>query len=456
MNELIKRLNNILILDSNYSKVIYEREKYLEVKLSNYDSKCYDYYDYLLYEQKIITKYKQYIEFLYKMKEILLKAINEKIDLKDEFSSIFNDINTIYYENYLDVTLKDIIESKNRLLETVILNSNEEFLPVSIDEINKDIIFLEKFHKIYNNIIDFFQFDLLIDERNGDYVVSKSQPTKREKFIYEESQERESEAKPTKREKFVYSTSFENNNAKETIKSEPEVVSFITGPSSFVQVKNVKKARNWKKCRNSIKKHAKSIIASVMVLTIGLASGIGINLSARQSNKEDKDNSINNVKYTEKVKDTPLDTTPTEEVTNKNNDDEKTKKEEKKTEKIERNVEINEEVIEPVAENLNYQVGDEITFEGDQIYVSSFDVKNNTNGLEPYYPIEDERTISAIEYVSPSKDDYEIIIKDLKKAEELIEDGWSISSICMDNNTNDINNEGWVSVDDVKLKVKQR
>lgn len=220
MEKLIKRIDNILKLNGYSADIISKREKHLETKFLDYDINYCDYYDCIIYEQEIIKKHNRYIESLYKIKELLMKSNINKKDSNYKFYSLFNDINAIYYKSNLDIAIKEIIERKNKILETIILFPDEQTLPTSINDINEDIVFLRKLNETYNNINKFNQSNLLLDYENGVYVDSKLQPTKREKFIYNQILE---------------------NSKRQPIAVEPEVVSFITTPYHCVEVKKKKR-----------------------------------------------------------------------------------------------------------------------------------------------------------------------------------------------------------------------
>lgn len=230
MRKIIQRIDKILRINEDNVDVISKREKYLETKFLDYDINYCDYYDCILLEQKIIKNHNQYIESLYKLKELLMKVNQKEEKLSKEFYLFFYDINMIYYKNSLGLAINDIIERKNKFLEKIILSPFGQLLPANINDINEDIVFLKNLNQIYDDINKFNQSNLLLDYEKGDYIAKKSQPTKRERFIYNHLVELDKEK--------------QKNNM------EQEVVSFIT---TFPQNVPVEKKKIF-----SFKKHKKS------------------------------------------------------------------------------------------------------------------------------------------------------------------------------------------------------
>ena len=62
-----------------------------------------------------------------------------------------------------------------------------------------------------------------------------------------------------------------------------------------------------------------------------------------------------------------------------------------------------------------FNIGDTYIASGD-IYGTSYDAKNDINGLDHYYPLSDDRTVSAIQFVSPDGQQHVTVTENNKKS----------------------------------------
>ena len=74
------------------------------------------------------------------------------------------------------------------------------------------------------------------------------------------------------------------------------------------------------------------------------------------------------------------------------------------------------------------------------------DAANDTNRYTPMYPSSDEREISLIRLVSPDgSEKITIDINNKEKKQQLEQQGWTVESYNMSNQTRGIEHEGWTS-----------
>ena len=96
--------------------------------------------------------------------------------------------------------------------------------------------------------------------------------------------------------------------------------------------------------------------------------------------------------------------------------------------------------------NINYDIGDPVVYGGTYIYKTSMDAANDTNRYTPMYPSSDEREISLIRLVSPDgSEKITIDINNKEKKQQLEQQGWTVESYNMSNQTRGIEHEGWTS-----------
>lgn len=95
---------------------------------------------------------------------------------------------------------------------------------------------------------------------------------------------------------------------------------------------------------------------------------------------------------------------------------------------------------------LDYNIGDDVHFDGTYLYKTSVDAANDTNRCNPLYPSTDERKISLIRLVSSDgRDKITIDANNKEKKEQLESQGWTAESYNIDNLTEGVKYEGWTS-----------
>ena len=93
---------------------------------------------------------------------------------------------------------------------------------------------------------------------------------------------------------------------------------------------------------------------------------------------------------------------------------------------------------------IDYDIGDDVHFDGPYLYKTSVDAANDTNRYNPLYPSTDERKISLIRLVSPDgSEKITIDTNNKEKKEQLESQGWTVESYNINNLTNGVIHEGW-------------
>lgn len=188
-------------------------------------------------------------------------------------------------------------------------------------------------------------------------------------------------------------------------------------------IDKIKGSKNFKKVTKQIKTKLKAILATALV---GIAS-----LSGCASSKADS--KIDSALENENITKTEFD-----------NEDLKNNYDDVASE-ILNSIENDNSNINKEIENFN--IGDTYAVSGD-IYKTSIDAFNKTNGLEHYYPLSDSRTISAIEFVSPYGEHITVTENNKEQAELLRQLGWTEESYCTSNETRNLEYEGWHNLND--------
>ena len=94
--------------------------------------------------------------------------------------------------------------------------------------------------------------------------------------------------------------------------------------------------------------------------------------------------------------------------------------------------------------DLDYNVGDPVSFDGQYIYKNSIDASNDENRYTPLYPASDDRIISLIRLVSPDgSEKVTIDANNSEKKEQLEKQGWTVESYNISNKTRNTDYEGW-------------
>ena len=223
------------------------------------------------------------------------------------------------------------------------------------------------------------------------------------------------------------------------------------------------------KFKDVLKKHGKKIIAGVLVA----ATAIGAALAAKSCAYDKKDDLSENKDNTKSSTDEFNSTIPSVAVANsfgakyedvfgsKSTKDEAVKSDDIISKISEDNLDMKQDKNYNTANDTydvnSFDIGDTVKFNGDYIYKTATDAVNDTNRYEPYYSNDDEREISAIEYVSPDGTQHMTAVTE-KEQSQLESMGWKEESVNMKNNTRsndtyDLKYEGWTNLDDVS-KVK--
>jgi len=223
------------------------------------------------------------------------------------------------------------------------------------------------------------------------------------------------------------------------------------------------------KFKDVLKKHGKKIIAGVLVA----ATAIGAALTAKSCAYDKKDDLSENKDNTKSSTDEFNSTIPSVAVANsfgakyedvfgsKSTKDEAVKSDDIISKISEDNLDMKQDKNYNTANDTydvnSFDIGDTVKFNGDYIYKTATDAVNDTNRYEPYYSNDDEREISAIEYVSPDGTQHMTAVTE-KEQSQLESMGWKEESVNMKNNTRsndtyDLKYEGWTNLDDVS-KVK--
>ena len=101
-------------------------------------------------------------------------------------------------------------------------------------------------------------------------------------------------------------------------------------------------------------------------------------------------------------------------------------------------------------EEEKIDVGSKVSVDGD-IYINADNAFNKEDGMQAIYSSSDEREVSLIYYKNTAGDTC-IVSKDNKtKIKELEKLKYEVVAYCLNNNTHNINNEGWYNVDNVKV-----
>ena len=202
-------------------------------------------------------------------------------------------------------------------------------------------------------------------------------------------------------------------------------------PKHTHKIKRVRKAARFDKIKKSIRKNFRKVVAGLLVgVTMIGMSTFGVGLSS--NNKATDTNSAvvsTNIEYS---------------------------KEETKCDESYNNI-INVDNIRDVSTNksmeaseIDITIGTKVEVNGN-IYINSNDAYNEENGLDATYSKNDEREVSLIAYRN-SDGNTCIVNKDNKeKINELKKLKYEVISYCLDNNTHNVDNEGWYNVDNVKM-----
>lgn len=204
------------------------------------------------------------------------------------------------------------------------------------------------------------------------------------------------------------------------------------------KTKKIEKIRKaLKGFKEVLKKHGKKIIAGVLVAiaTIGAATSIK---SCSYDKQDDLSESKDNPKSNSDEYSSAIPSVAAADAFENNVENDKGYSDEiKKNEKFKEN-----------DTSLEFNIGDTVKFNGESIYRTAADAVNDTNSFKPYFPKDDEREISAIEYKSPDGTQHMTVITKAEQ-EQLEKMGWQKESYNMKNNDRDTKYEGWVDPDDL-------
>lgn len=181
-------------------------------------------------------------------------------------------------------------------------------------------------------------------------------------------------------------------------------------PRNTHKIKRVRKASKFDKIKKSIRKNFRKVVAGLLVgATMIGASVIGVGF-------DKKDNTATN-----------------------NNDN-----------AVVDTVDVITKIQDKNEEEEKIDVGSKVSVDGD-IYINADNAFNKEDGMQAIYSSSDEREVSLIYYKNTAGDTC-IVSKDNKtKIKELEKLKYDVVAYCLNNNTHNINNEGWYNVDNVKV-----
>ena len=362
--------------------------------------------------KKLISLKKQLIDF-----ESLLEDYKDNLNKINEIINDYNKNINSKSSNYSSKFVKHILFYKNNIT-SIIKKKTLLSQVIDTDTINVGILYnhlndldkMEKYYKKNNKNIE-----LVIASSNGlsEFYISPDI----DDFIFDfrDNSKYQPENKTSKRS----SEQSQNLSTKDYI--------FDTKydcKSKKKKVKILKKASNWQKVKNFLKKNIKRVLTGLLIGSTLLST------SQIVAGDLDHVDTISNISASEYS--------------------------------VASNDEINENIVsEPQSiieeynniENSNdLTIGIEVDVSND-IYVNANDATNKQNSLESNYPSTDERTISAIAYSKNGSTDYVTVTKDNKnKIEELKQLKYNVVAYCVSNDSKNIEYEGWHNINDIKVK----
>ena len=258
-------------------------------------------------------------------------------------------------------------------------------------------------------------------------------------------------------------------------------------PKHLRQTKKLERIRESKffnKIKSAMNNKAVKVIAAVLIAPVAIG---GMILAAKLSNDDNKNNSDSNPAYvmrddsevpsttaanefgvssTEVVdsldksnkdndKKTQSNSNSKEDMSSattsgsneQNNNQEEYNAPELNNDEVEYNNDLNTDytiVDDGYGVEIDYDIGDDVHFDGPYLYKTSVDAANDTNRYNPLYPSTDERKISLIRLVSPDgSEKITIDTNNKEKKEQLESQGWTVESYNINNLTNGVIHEGW-------------
>ncbi len=258
-------------------------------------------------------------------------------------------------------------------------------------------------------------------------------------------------------------------------------------PKHLRQTKKLERIRESKffnKIKSAMNNKAVKVIAAVLIAPVAIG---GMILAAKLSNDDNKNNSNSNLSYvmrddsevpsttaanefgvssTEVVdsldksnkdndKKTQSNSNSKEDMSSattsgsneQNNNQEEYNAPELNNDEVEYNNDLNTDytiVDDGYGVEIDYDIGDDVHFDGPYLYKTSVDAANDTNRYNPLYPSTDERKISLIRLVSPDgSEKITIDTNNKEKKEQLESQGWTVESYNINNLTNGVIHEGW-------------
>ena len=258
-------------------------------------------------------------------------------------------------------------------------------------------------------------------------------------------------------------------------------------PKHLRQTKKLERIRESKffnKIKSAMNNKAVKVIAAVLIAPVAIG---GMILAAKLSNDDNKNNSDSNPAYvmrddsevpsttaanefgvssTEVVdsldksnkdndKKTQSNSNSKEDMSSattsdrneQKNDQEEYNAPELNNDEVEYNNDLNTDytiVDDGYGVEIDYDIGDDVHFDGPYLYKTSVDAANDTNRYNPLYPSTDERKISLIRLVSPDgSEKITIDTNNKEKKEQLESQGWTVESYNINNLTNGVIHEGW-------------
>ena len=352
---------------------------------------------------------------------LLDREINSLTNIKNLFSKVKSaseiyGLNVKNNDNILDeVTNKDNVDSKTE--ENIVEEKTNED---NLNPLSYDLDSLDGLGAFYDAVMS-------EGKNNNSNVNNLSDGNDLDNFDLPGADEPKKETKEN-----IQSDKTDENDKQDDLDLEP------TG--DITPVEDVKKCTKWDKIKNKIKGNLKKILATVLVGSATLAAIINIGGKNVDSPKEDSIVETTfvsqNIEEDTKVKTEEISASLNEfDITAPSTSDIYTY-EESPVNEIST---VNE--FEKVDRAFN--IGDTYIASGD-IYGTSYDAKNDINGLDHYYPLSDDRTVSAIQFVSPDGQQHVTVTENNKEDADILRSlGWMEESYCTSNETRDLEYEGW-------------
>ena len=331
---------------------------------------------------------------------------------------------------------------------------------------------------VEENLVDLSDFsfvDINEDEENLENNEERENAGEEEftGYVFADEDTNENEEEDNKKRRFPFF-----GKKKEKIDYQPKHL------RQTKKLERIRESKFFNKIKSAMNNKAVKVIAAVLIAPVAIG---GMILAAKLSNDDNKNNSNSNLSYvmrddsevpsttaanefgvssTEVVdsldksnkdndKKTQSNSNSKEDMSSattsgsneQKNDQEEYNAPELNNDEVEYNNDLNTDytiVDDGYGVEIDYDIGDDVHFDGPYLYKTSVDAANDTNRYNPLYPSTDERKISLIRLVSPDgSEKITIDTNNKEKKEQLESQGWTVESYNINNLTNGVIHEGW-------------